>query len=258
MFYIDKFLNLFGKAPLKSTFLFLGILGVFIFSGQQDSVQKAINKSLESKKKYPYFYVLISAKNNAQRVRRQLVKLPGVQEVQFLSQKTVSQKVKNILKDIDIGKNSELFDYEGLKVSLSLDLPPRGIKLIRDYVKRLVGAEVILGSLQDVPKDEVKSGFVTFLKSWGWESILFILSIISISVFLVIVLEQSKEFYLFEEFSRKRLVGVKIYALFITLCFIMSLIPLTLFNTVSWYGPMALFIIFQMTNLLNTLKTRWE
>ncbi|MFZ8934082.1 MAG: hypothetical protein ACO2ZP_09320, partial [Bacteriovoracaceae bacterium] len=137
MFYLDKLLNLFKKKPLTSLLLIISLLGVFIFSGLQDNIQKSINKSLESKKEYPYFYALISAKNNAQRVRRQLVKLPGIQEVKFISKNSVSQKVKEILKDINVGENSELFNYEGLKISLSLELPPRGVNLIRDYVKRL-------------------------------------------------------------------------------------------------------------------------
>ncbi|MFZ9001089.1 MAG: hypothetical protein ACO20H_07275 [Bacteriovoracaceae bacterium] len=258
MFYLDKLLNLFKKKPLTSLLLIISLLGVFIFSGLQDNIQKSINKSLESKKEYPYFYALISAKNNAQRVRRQLVKLPGIQEVKFISKNSVSQKVKEILKDINVGENSELFNYEGLKISLSLELPPRGVNLIRDYVKRLVGSEIIIGSLQGVSKKEVKSGLSNFLKNWGWEAILFALSLLSITLFLIIAFDQKREFYLFEEFSRKSKVGVKIYALFITICFAISLISLALFNSVSWYGPVLLFILFQMTNLLNTLQTRWE
>ncbi|MFZ8933741.1 MAG: hypothetical protein ACO2ZP_07580, partial [Bacteriovoracaceae bacterium] len=113
-------------------------------------------------------------------------------------------------------------------------------------------------SLQGVSKKEVKSGLSNFLKNWGWEAILFALSLLSITLFLIIAFDQKREFYLFEEFSRKSKVGVKIYALFITICFAISLISLALFNSVSWYGPVLLFILFQMTNLLNTLQTRWE
>ena len=258
MFYLEKCIQLFQKSPLKSIILFLGMMTLFVVAGQKEVIQKKFNIMLESEKEYPYFYALISTKNNAQKVRRQLVQLPGVKEVQFISHKTVTEKVKNILKDVGVDENNPYFNYEGLKVSLSLELPPKGSKLIRDYLKRLVDDELILSSMQGVGKVKKDSYFTSFFKNWGWEVTVVTLFAFNIFLFFFSILEQGREFYLYEEFSRKKNVGLKTFSILISIIFIVSLIPLVTFKSVSWLGPVLIFILFQLTNLMNVVKTQWD
>lgn len=227
---------------LASGFAFM-ILSVLLVTGlgQKDFLEKRVFNQLPSEVSGPYFYALISGKENHLRLSRKLGELPGVSLVSVLDKSEINAKVGEILDSLGLEAGSGMFDfdYAGLKVIFKEGISTRSRELIRDYLVRLAGKDkVTLGVTKDndtLVKKHTEA--LTTFKRWG--AVLTISLIFTLWLFSAIFFgKKLKEMcYLVESFQRKEKVGLKVY---LTGVVIISLFSL---QTFLWGTPSAMFFM---------------
>ena len=179
----------------------------------------------EAKKELPYFFALIPKDLNSNYVKRKLIKLPGVQKINQVSEDKVNGHVKSILAESKVALDDSLMalNFSGLKIYLAASLKESSQKLIRNYVSRLAGeSEVTLGALHRPQDDPQKSEmFLSKHFSIG-------LSLLAGTVFFICMLSFWKKLerasFVYEQFQRRTRVFEKslTYAHLPLLCALMA------------------------------------
>ncbi|MCR9203399.1 MAG: hypothetical protein NXH75_02400 [Halobacteriovoraceae bacterium] len=211
MFYLKIFFQSLFQSKLSLTLVLLSLGGMFGTLAFKDNVEKLVlsQKALESS--HPYFYAVIPDTANANYLRRKLLSLPGVKQVNMMGDKKISEHVRAVLESTQIAFDESLMDlkYSGLKVGLSPDLKPRSLNLIRNYIKRLAGEnDVTLGAVKNPELTKTKAPLkLVFLKTTRWVPALFMLMYL-VGLFLMSQVLR-KESWLIETYQRKNKVFEK-------------------------------------------------
>lgn len=222
------------------SFMVLSILMVTTFS-QKTFIEKQVFNNVPASVSGPYFYALISGKENHQRISRKLGELPGVALVNILQKEEVNVKVSEILESLGLESGSSLFDfnYAGLKIMFKKGISKRSQGLIRDYLTRLVGkSKVTLGATKENDTLLKKhSEVVGSFKKWGTTlslTIVFLMWCWSAMSFSKNLKQIS---YIVESFQRRSNVGMKLYLTGTALVFMFSL------NTFLWGSANGLMFV---------------
>ncbi len=180
----------------------------------RDQINKSVDKRIAISGSESFFYALLDNKENQARIARKLRILPGVKQVELLSEKSVSTMTEEIIKNINIDLNSELerLNFSGLKIIFTKDISSRSIDLIRDYLTRLVGGQQLtMGGVKKPIKNQIKiSKMLSSIKLWGGSFFILIIFLIwgvSFFQFQSVLLKRS---YLIERFQRRTYVDLKV------------------------------------------------
>lgn len=234
---------------LASGFAFL-ILSIMLVTGltQKDFLEKKVFNQLPSEVSGPYFYALVSGKENHLRLSRKLGELPGVALVSVLDKNEINTKVGEILESLGLDSGTGMFDfdYAGLKIIFKEGISDRSQDLIRDYLVRLAGKDkVTLGVTKD-NDNIIKKHNATLLSFKRWGAVLTIALIFTLWVSSAFSFgKKLKEMcYIVESFQRKERVGLKVY---LTGFVIISLFSL---QTFLWGTPNLIYFFVGIATIL--------
>lgn len=211
MFYLRIFFQSLFQSKLSLALALLSLGGMFGTLAFRENVEKLVLSKKVRENSNPYFYAVIPETANANYLRRKLMSLPGVKQVNMMGDQKITEHVRSVLESTQITFDDQLLDlkYSGLKVGLSPDLKPRSLNLIRNYIKRLAGEnEVTLGAVKKPEIEKSKAPLkLVFLKTTQWIPAGF-LAIYLLALFMI---SQSlrKESWLIETYQRKNKVFEK-------------------------------------------------
>ena len=258
MFYLINFYKILFKTPFKSLFFIALSMGLVVGFSQSEKLEGLVSKPQAEQN--PYFYALISKRQNHRSLLRKLRDLPGIKKIVKVSQNTVRQEALRILNQSQIDLDEEMeaslgqFPYEGMKVIFSSNLQEKSQNLIRDYLVRLTGkVNVTLGAVKKYdlnPPDD--RSFAPFLQKWGVGATLIFFSLISFFMGISLTRPIREQSYLIQNFQRRKLVAFKINLLGQFSLFVGGLSLSFIFGNVNYWGfpiaaiPFLLIILSQM------------
>lgn len=262
MFYLTNFFRSIGESFSKGFLFFLVTVALIVSCGQKGYLEKLIFKSFPSKVNGPYFYALVSNKENISRVARKLSVLPGVQSTQIMAQSDIDKQVKKILGsyDFEIDKEAMNLNYYGLRVMFRHDTLKRSQQLIKEYVSRLVGeSKVTIGPTHNYDKDTLKKGlFIKKLKEWsGWIMIV-TLTVIWLLLFFTFGNSIKRQSYLVEQFQRRSNVSFKTLLNGMVLISLITSGSLIFWGSINWLNIMIVEGMFFIGVLTHLKKYSWK
>lgn len=253
MFYLIQFFDSFKSHVFKGSMLTLTTVAVLVCAGLQKKIDHSLLSSYKTLQTRPYFHALLSSKENASRIQRKIVQLPGVKKVILLGEEKVKGKVEKMMEGLTTAMNTDLLniDYTGLKIVLSEELRPRSISLIRDYMGRLVGKEnLTLGSVKGNKADKMTKELPFFIK-WGAWLLLGIFSCLWVVSAVAFQSELKKDAYLVEQFQRRTAVGPKSFSAGLLSLILVILPAILLMASIQWINFLIVsFIILSFGPLL--------
>lgn len=216
MFYLNNIFHLLKHFPIRLLALTAFTIVLVLGSSQKERVEKVIGSEFEKKENHSYFYTLISAKENYDRLARKLKVLPGVHKVKIMKKESVTKQIKDILGRIDVDAPMGIvdLDYAGLKVIFEKNLHSRSQNLIRDYINRLIKPEnLTLGNIKNPSKEKSRKESLNWLTKWGFWSFFGMLAVLWSFLFFSILSPLLRESYLVEQYQRRTNVAFKTIAL---------------------------------------------
>ncbi len=177
MFYLKIYYEVLFKKPTALLFWVSGLFILFFSFLAKPQIQKLLTIETTVQNHRPYFFAVMPKKVNAEYIKRKLLDLPGVDNVNVMAQESIIGHVKSVLDSTQLDWDQDMLDlnYAGLKVFLSPDLQPRSQSLIRNYLTRIAGEkEVTLGAVKKPQrkKDKIQyqdifSRFINYLPLVG-------------------------------------------------------------------------------------------
>lgn len=177
MFYLKMYYKVLFKKPLATGMWLAGLAIVFFSFLGKAQINKVLTLEAGPQNHRPYFFAVMPKKVNAEYVKRKLLDLPGVDNVNVMAEESIIGHVKSVLESTQLDWDQGMIDlnYAGLKVFLSPDLKPRSQSLIRNYLTRIAGEkDVTLGAVKKptqkkskVKLGEIFSHFVNYLPLVG-------------------------------------------------------------------------------------------
>jgi hypothetical protein len=213
MFYLKSFWKTVLQNPFRGLFFVLFSTALFLGILAKGNLDKNIFSKVSLSGQESFFYALIDDKENQARIARKLRALPGVKTVEILTSNSINVKATEVIKNVGLGLSAELMnlDYSGLKIIFMKKISFRSIKLIRDYLNRLVGKKhITMGGIKAPKENQVKlSGILKFIKSWGATGLLVILFFLWTVSYFQFGESLSETAYLIQNFQRRNQVAVK-------------------------------------------------
>ena len=259
MFYLVQFFDSFKRHPFRGAVLAFLTISLLTSAGLHSTIDKNLQASYKKAQSEPYFHALLSSKENASRLQRKIVQLPGVKRVILLGEKQVKDRVNQMMAGFSTNMNTDLLnlEYTGLKVVLSSDLKNRSVDLIRNYMGRLVGKDKLtLGAVKG--KNSAKQiKQAPFFIEWGaWICVgsLFLLWVLSALSFNQ---ELKRDAYLIEQFQRRTQVSLKTYSVGMLSLIGLTLGGLVLASSVQWIMVVAVSFILLAFGLTQLKQYSW-
>lgn len=214
MFYLMIFWKTIFANPLKGlAFVFLSVafIGSAFMSGK---FEKKVLEGMAEMEKGASFFALIDARENNQRLARKLRILPGVEQVNILTENEISATLDDLLKSLDVGISKEFLNvsFGGMKVEFQKGLSARSQGLIRNYLSRLVGPDKLtMGDVTGESKEMIqkRGSFSSFIRSYFGPILTFILGLCWLTFFLFLRPGFLRATYLAEQYQRKEKIGFK-------------------------------------------------
>lgn len=180
----------------------------------QTQIANKMKSFVSGESKNAYFHALVEGRENHSRIARNLMNLPGVEDVQILSEDLIKDQVKDIIGSISVDIPESLFqlNYAGLKIVFAQGLKENSQNLIRDYLNRLVGNSQITMSAVQAEEETRQKGFWHFMiEHYGFWILWSLLIFTWLSIVFFFVEGLRRQSYLIEQFQRRRNVGAKIF-----------------------------------------------
>ena len=257
MFYLKHFF----QTIKNNAFSGVIFLAFTIILGTIPGVRKQIDNEIKSKfltvnKDGDYFHALIPSKYNHQSISRKMSQLPGVEKVELLSEELVNSEANKVLNDIPAEIVSEIeIKYVGLKVNYLKEITPRSQELIRSYMKRLVGEDLIIGEIFHLEQEQ---GSVDKIKEWGSSVLYGIVLFLWIIAFIFFNRKLVQASYIVERFQRRQLVALKTMLSGTSLVMFAVISALVFVKNTALYMPIiSIGIIFGIT-FLACRKVSWS
>lgn len=233
MFYLSHFFKLFKFYPLRSIGFFFLSFSLFFTLAFQNQVSSKIEGFVQGESKNAYFHALVAGRENHSRISRNLMNLPGVAQVEILSEDLIKDQVKEIIGSISVDIPESLFqlNYAGLKIVFAEGLKENSQNLIRDYLNRLVGdSQVTMSAVKQVEKTKRAGFWQQTVERYGFWMLWFGLLSFWVGVTVFFIQGLRRQAYLIEQFQRRRHVGAKIFIsgqtvlmlVFIALCLMLT------------------------------------
>lgn len=216
MFYLTQFFQIYRQHSVRVT-LFLVITGALFFTAtHRKQIASSLGLDAKTQNHRPYFHALISSKQNTSWVARKLRELPGVDAVEVLPEKELTEQVNQLLAGMDHEVIQAVGEMElaGLKVVARPELEARSIDLIKDYLVRLTGKETTVGAT--VVASKTAKSTAPMWQKFAVEIFLAFLAIIWFSVVASLSKPLRRNSYLIEQFQRRRGVAVKTWTTAVT------------------------------------------
>lgn len=213
MFYLKEFSKLFKSHLVLSTILAFSVFGLVTSVQQKEIITKEFSLSQKTKMT-PYFNALISNKVNLDGIKRKMINLPGVFEVNIANSKGLNEELGHLKKNFGseiIGELSSL-NYKKLKVQLEAGIHSKNQELVREYLSRLVGKDSLTMGAVKLPQDiklKNNDSLLVLVQHIDTYLVLFFMILAAISVFLL-VKPLNNQAYIIEKFQRKSKVNIKI------------------------------------------------
>lgn len=258
MFYLNQFFQIYRQHSIRVT-LFLAITGALFFTAtHRKQIASTLGLDAKAQNHRPYFHALISSKQNTSWVARKLRELPGVEAVEVLPEKELTEQVNQLLSGMDPDVIQAVGDMQlaGLKVVARPELEARSIDLIKDYLVRLTGKETTVGATVVATKS-AKSNTPMWQK-YAVEIFVAFLSIIWFSVIGSLSKPLRRNSYLVEQFQRRRGVALKTWTTAVTFATAIGIGCAFL-----WHPPEILSLVLCSTVILGTVflqarRVSWE
>jgi len=209
MLYLNLFINVLVKNPIKAVLFIVTGFSLSLLLGQSEKIQNSLMGSLPKMNETPHFFALIDNKISSQSIRRKLMGLPGVMGVRNLPGDKIQKQLQGILGDVgeDLASEVGIPDVSGLKISFAPNLEIRSQKLIKQYLTRLTGEDKLtMGPTIGEEKKNKKwlTSFKESLKLKIGTIIIVMASILYLFLGLGLGSDLGREAYLVERFSRRK------------------------------------------------------
>jgi len=212
----------------------------------------SILKLKESVEKYPYIKILVNKSRNINKLRRKLIKLPGVQSVKILENLDLNKKVKKLINANGLTEIMPLVSthYLSLEIGFINTIEKRSVNLIKTYTTKLLGKKnIYFGKLKNFDKISVRNGSNYFASH---RAIYLVINCLLLIIWLALLLINNFKIKrlanIYEKFQRKENVYLKLSSFFFLIILNASylLIKLTSSHVTIGIAPMIgiLFLIF--------------
>ena len=262
MFYLIHFFKIFFKSPIRGLFLVIFSFLLVMSLGQKKLFEEQFTQAIPENKAGPSFYALISATESYQNIARQMQVLPGVHQVEILSEEQIKNEVKNVLGSLQIGSvpNNLDLNYAGIKVVYIKGLKPRAQELIRDYLTHLVSeGNITLGAIRDNGEAfDKRAQFIAAIKTWGYSTYLVVLLSFWFLSLLSMRGKVEEASYLLENYQRKTKVSFKLAINGLGLIFILAVLSTFSLGMPQFLNLIAALVVFIIGISLHMRKLRWE
>ena len=255
MFYLAVYFGSFKRAS-GLMFVHTGLLLLIILSVVgSDHIQQRAESFFFSVEGSPYFYAVVSGKEDSPRITEKMRELPGVREVSLVESKEIQQKTREALA----GTQAEYLgriksNFLGFKVVFERNLKLKSMKLIRRYLERLVQeGPVTVGSIKNYRAGMGENIWITNAGA--------IVTLVLCLLWLIVNYTASKGIreraYLVEQFQRKKTVALKTYLASMGLLIFVPttvMFPFVNLSFIVSLGVMAMIII----GAINYREVKWQ
>lgn len=258
MFYLNQFFQIFRQHAVRVT-LFLAVTGLLFFTAaHRKQIANSLGFGEKAQNHRPYFHALISSKQNSSWVARKLRELPGVEGVEVLPEKELSEQVRQLLAGMDHEVVQAVGDMQlaGLKVIARPELETRSIDLIKDYLVRLTGKETTVGAT--VIASKATKVATPLWHKYAVEIFLAFLGLIWSSIVMSLSRPLRRNAYLIEQFQRRRGVAMKTW---MTVVFFAVIVGVG--SAFIWHPPEVLPLVMCSVVIFGTIffqarRVSWE
>lgn len=212
MFYISEVFKIAKEhfvLSLTSAFSFCALVLSLHFSGDI----KAILNSPVEELKNPYFNAVMTNNENPDYIKRKISDLPGVYAVNVNKADVKSKLAAFVGEDIkSFGESFLAKSYFSIKVLFETNISENTRKLVREYLKRLVGIEgVSLSAVKYPVLEKKKMSQSSFMVRWIDKVVVFFFALIWFVTLVLLRKYANNQAFIIEQFQRKKYVLPKLY-----------------------------------------------
>lgn len=260
MFYLEKWWHCFLKN--KPHFIMFWGLSLFllILGGQEKRISNVVNNLFLGEDKTPsHFFALIDGKKNLGYIKRKMAALPGVDKIEEVEEEKIKKTTEEIILNWKSKVPSSFLEkkFFGIKIVFSETASAKAMKLIKDYLIRLVGQKYVSTTTISGKGNAKKSRSVFWLK----DSFPIVLNLILISFNLLLVflvmMKLRPQFYFLDLGQRRKFVGLKSWIITGGCLFVLLSIPLMLSSLTSPLSFACLFLSFLIGSLVFSRGYQW-
>ena len=213
MFYLIEFLKIGKQNFLICALAIVSSTCLITTIHYQDEIDMKLAKLGKLKSQQPYFNALVDDKVSFSKIKRKMSQLPGVSAITSHGQLNATKEIDRLKAAYggDILQSLSQLSYKKLKIEVAEGLKPKSLKLIREYLVRLVGKEsVTVGEFKYPSLSKSKIRLIETIQLVGVPALntLFIF-LFGFSLFLMIK-PLKKHAFIIENFQRKKSVGLQI------------------------------------------------
>lgn len=213
MFYLIEFLKITQRSFLLGVIALVSSTFVIGVAHFEPEIRTKITKLGKIKSNQPYFNALIDKSTSVGKIQRKMSQLPGVISVISAGELNAPKEIEKLQKSYgdDVLSSLSKLNFTKVKIEVAQGLKSKNLKLIQEYLVRLVGKEAVTIGEFKIPS--IKTGKVkllNFLQSWGISFFIGIgVLLFALSLFLMKNAIQRHSFII-ENFQRRKNVGLQI------------------------------------------------
>lgn len=213
MFYLGEFFKISKQNLLVSLLACFSSLGLILTVHFQDNIDRKLSELGKLKSQQPYFNALVDDKVSFSKIKRKMSQLPGVITISSHGQLNASDEIERLKAAYggDILQSLSELNYKKLKIEVSQGLKPKSLKLIREYLVRLVGKEsVTVGEFKFPSINRSKVKLIEVIQTGGVPALMLILGFLFCFSLALFMKPLKKHAFIIENFQRKKSVSLRI------------------------------------------------